>query len=171
MLYIPSFCIVEVLNTFARRYFRDSELGKTEYEDCLSRFRDDIHWGKTLYSYDLNRYHIVGADEIIPIEHGFRSDYERGHLSAFDILVITMACELAYLGGPQNTFLVTDDVQMKTVVDRYRNTDLGRRSGAKVPGPLDDRSLRRWPAPNLIYLRDSKPGDVKEVTGQDPLNV
>lgn len=68
-LYIPIFCVVEVFNTLARRHFKDGALDRAQYESSLKRFRDEVHWGRTLYSYDLNRYHVIGADEIIPIEH------------------------------------------------------------------------------------------------------
>jgi hypothetical protein len=170
VLYIPNFCVVEVFSVFARKYFRDSELSRKEYEQCLERFREDIHWGKILYVYDLNRYHIVGADEIIPIEHGLNRDYETDRLSSFDILVIAMACEQAYIGRPEETFVVTSDFRMKKVIDRLRVTDIRTRDDLKVPGPLDDRSVRRWLPPNAIYLRDLKPDDIREVPGQNPFN-
>ena len=68
--------MVEVFNTLARKHFRDGELDKERYENSLTRFIDDVHWGKTLYSYELNRYHIIGADEIIPIEHSVASEHD-----------------------------------------------------------------------------------------------
>lgn len=169
-LYIPNFCVVEVFSVFARKYFRGSELSKHEYEHCLERFRDDIHWGKSLYAYDLNRYHIVAADEIIAIEHGCNLEYETDRLSSFDILAIAMACELGYLNRPEDIFLLTCDFRIKKVVDRLRKVPLKERDELKVSGPLDDRSIRRWPAPNVIYLRDLKPNDIQRVQGQDPFD-
>lgn len=170
-LYIPNFCIVEVFNTLARKHFKDGVLDKSTYEDSLRRFRDDVHWGRTLYSYDLNRYHVIGADEIIPIEHHVASEHERDHLSSFDILIITMACELAYIGRPEDTFLVTCDKRIRKVVDQFKGTDLKKQQEWKIPSPLEDRSIKRWIPPNVLYLPALRPGDLRSVQGQKPLNL
>lgn len=171
VLYIPNFCVVEVFNALARRHFKDEGLDSTQYEKSLKRFREDVHWGRTLYAYDLNRYHVIGADEIIPIEHHVASEHERDHLSTFDILIITMACELAYVGRPQDTFLVTCDKRIQKVVDQFKGINLDKLAEWMVPGPLDDRSIRRWVSPNVLYLPALKPGDLKSVQGQKPLNL
>ena len=171
VLYIPNFCVVEVFNTLARKHFKDGVIDSTHYEDCLKRFRDDVHWGRTLYSDELNRYHVIGADEIIPIEHHVASEHERDHLSTFDILIITMACELAYVGRPEDTFLVTCDKRIQKVVDQFKGINPVKRAEWKVPGALDDRSIRRWVPPNVLYLPALKPGELKPVLGQKPLNV
>ena len=171
VLYIPSFCVVEVFNTLARKHFKDGMIDSTHYEDCLKSFRDDVHWGRTLYSYELNRYHVIGADEIIPIEHHVASEHERDHLSTFDILIIAMACELAYVGRQEDTFLVTCDKRIQKVVDQFKGINPVKRAEWKVPGSLDDRSIRRWVPPNVLYLPALKPSDLKPVLGQKPLNL
>jgi predicted nucleic acid-binding protein len=171
VLYIPNFCVVEVFNTLARKHFKDGTLDDAHYEDCLRRFRDDVHWGRTLYSYDLNRYHVLGADEIIPIEHHVTPESEHDHLSTFDILIIAMACELAYVGRPEDTLLVTCDKRIQKVVEQFKGTELKEREEWKIPGPMDDRSIRRWIPPNVAYLPALKPGDLKSVQGQKPLNL
>lgn len=170
VLYIPNFCIVEVFNTLARKHFKDKTLNAQLYEKYLKHFRDDVHWGKTLYSYELNRYHIIAADEIIPLEHNVASEHERDHLSTFDILIIAMACELAYIGQPEDTFLVTCDRRIQKVVNQFIGTEKAR--GAwRVPGPLDDRSIRRWIPPNVLYLPGLRRDDLQAVPGQKPLNL
>jgi len=168
ILLIPSFCIVEVFNGLAKKYFRGKSLTKDEYEKRLNLFRSDIHWGKTLYAYELNRYHIIGADEIIPIEHNVAVEHERDHLSTFDILIIAMACELAFERRPENIFLVTCDRRMKKVVDQLKSADP---RVWKVPGLLDDPGVRRWIPPNIIYLPQVSAKDVPRVPGQPPLNL
>jgi predicted nucleic acid-binding protein len=170
-LYIPNFCVVEVFNALARRHFKDGVLDGTQYESALKHFRDDIHWGRTLYSYDLNRYHVIGADEIIPIEHHVASEHERDHLSTFDILIIAMACELAYIGQPEDTFLVTCDKRIQKVVEQFKATNLAKRDEWRIPGSFDDRSIKRWVPPNVIYLPALKPGQIRAVQGQAPLNL
>jgi hypothetical protein len=171
VLYIPNFCVVEVFNALARRHFKDGVLDDAQYENSLKLFRDDVHWGKTLYSYELNRYHVIGADEIIPIEHHVASEHERDHLSTFDILIIVMACELAYVGQQEDTFLVTCDKRIQKVVNQFKGTDLKTREEWKIPSPLDDRSIRRWVPPNVLYLPALKPDELKPVQGQKPLNL
>jgi predicted nucleic acid-binding protein len=154
MLYIPSFCIAEVFNVLARRHFRpektDLSLSEDEYRDCLLRFRDDVHWGKIFYPYDLHRYHIVAADRIIPIEHYFAKQDDKSHLSTYDILVIAMACELAYTGIREETYLVTCDKRMKAVVDRFLRVDIDELKRKTPSGPLGEIDKRRWYPPNCI---------------------
>ncbi len=156
-LFIPNICIAEVLNTFARRHFRPGRpqdvLDEQSYKTHLSNFRDQIHWGRTLYPYDLNRYHIIAADKIIPIEHRFATTRGRDYLSTFDILVIAMACELAYTREFEDTFLVTCDRRMKDVVEEMKTAG----PGSSTPeGPLGKVENARWLPPNCIYLLRDK---------------
>ncbi len=127
VLFIPSICIAEVFNTLARKHFKPRDqndaLDRENYQKHLGRFREHVHWGRTLYPYDVSRYHIIAADKIIPVEHDLASKDERDHLSTFDILVIAMACELAYIGRPEDTFLVTCDHRMKRVFEELKKSD------------------------------------------------
>ncbi len=45
------------------------------------------------------------------------------------------------------------------------------REERKIPGPLDDRSVRRWVPPNVLYLPALRPTDLRPVQGQKPLNL
>jgi predicted nucleic acid-binding protein len=154
MLYIPSFCIVEVFNTLARKHFRprkdDTPLPEAEYHECLERFRSDVHWGKTFYPYELHRYHIIAADRIIPIEHYFAKQDERKHLSTYDILIIAMSCELAYTGIREETYLVTRDERMKTVADKFLKVDRDELRRKTPLGPLGEIERWRWHPPRCI---------------------
>lgn len=170
MLYIPNFCVVEVSNALARRHFKDQTLNRTEYVNALVSFREDVHWGRTLYSYDLSRYHVIGADEIIPIEHHVARAHERDHLSTFDILIIAMASELAFVGNPQDTYLVTCDKRIQKVVLRFKDTGRKKRAEWKMPGHVGDHGVTRWIPPNTLYLPALRPGDLKPVQGQPRLN-
>ena len=167
ILYIPNFCIAEVFNALARKHLRPKKnerpLDSKEYDNCLDRFRNDVHWGKTLYSYDLNRYHIVAVDDIIPKEHDVAAETEWDHLSAFDILVIAMASELAYIGRPDETFLVTCDRRMKRVAEQ-----LGEDLRDRIV--LKDVPVRRWKKPNILDLRNLKKKELRSVIGQSDFN-
>ncbi|MGA7341083.1 MAG: hypothetical protein WBE72_21520 [Terracidiphilus sp.] len=170
-LFIPNICIAEVFNTFAKRRFRAERqqdvIDEPSYKRHLSNFRDNIHWGRTLYPYDLNRYHIIAADKIIPVEHQIATSRGGDYLSTFDILVIAMACELAYTHEFEETFLVTCDRRMKDVTDA-----LGA-GGARIStpdGPLGKIEDGRWRPPSCICVLDVKAGELKPVNGQAPLN-
>lgn len=171
VLFIPNICIAEVFNTLARRHFKPKnpieELNEESYKKHLESFRKHIHWGRTLYPYDVNRYHIIAADKIIPIEHVLASMHERDHLSTFDILIIAMACELAYIGQPEDTYLVTCDKRMKRVAEELKVSDA---SGLMVAGPLGELEKKRWIPPNCLYLPDFRPAELKPAIGQPPFN-
>jgi hypothetical protein len=175
MLYIPSLCIAEVFNTLARKYFRptgdDDRLTDASYGECLRGFREDVHWGRTFYPYEFHRYHIVAAYRIIPIEHHFALKDEKRHLSTYDILVVAMACELAYTGIREDTRLVTCDKRMKDVVDKFRAVDLNDLAGKTPLGPLGEVEKGRWVPPECIDARRIRPGDLERVEGQDPIHL
>jgi predicted nucleic acid-binding protein len=170
-LFIPNFCIVEVINTFGRKHFSNDDsnekLSNEDYVKHLNRFREDVHWGRTLYQYELNRYHIIAADQIIPAEHRLPRRYEHDHLSTFDILIIAMACELGYIGSSEDTFLVTCDLRLKQVFDDLKKSDV---SGFMVAGPLGEVDESRWTPPQCVYLPNAKHGELKHVSGQAPFN-
>ncbi|MCJ7503593.1 MAG: hypothetical protein MUP80_11110 [Acidobacteriia bacterium] len=171
VLLIPNFCIVEVFNALAKKYFAEHSLEREGYEKCLKRFRQDIHWGKTLYAYELSRYHVLAADEIIPIEHSVAVEHERDHLSTFDILVIAMACELAFLRPTEDVYLLTCDRRIKKVCDQLAKTDKKVLLSLKVPGLLDEPQGTRWLPPKVLYLLQTRPSDIPRVERQPPLNL
>ena len=174
-LLIPSFCVAEVFNTFAKLHFRPSEsdrpLTKDEYDSCLTRFRDDINLEKTLYAYDLARNHIIAVDEIVPVEHRLAAGDDEGHLSTLDILVIAMACELAYIGDPEKVFLITCDRRMKRVFEELKRADEHDLKRLKVERVIGDPEGKRWVPPNVLLLQDAMPREFPRVDGQPLMNV
>jgi hypothetical protein len=163
--FIPNICIPEVFNTLAKKYHNDknSSLHQNEdlYRKCLKDFRNDIHWGKKIYSYDLNRYHIVAADIFITIEHklpyaikNHEGKIVERALSSIDILVITMACELGWIGDYENTHLITGDIRMKTICDNL-HLQTFKDEIKKWKGPFDFE-LDRWIPPKCTYLHRHK---------------
>jgi hypothetical protein len=174
-LFIPSFCIAEAFNTFAKLHFRpgpdDRPLSGDEYAACLKNFRQDIHWEKTFYSYDLNRNHILAADEIIPIEHNMPPAEPPRHLSTLDILVIAMACELAYIGDPDQVYLITRDRRMKDVFQMLKEFPIQKRRELQVERPMGEPEAKRWAAPKVLLLQSAAPAEFPRVTGQPALNV
>jgi hypothetical protein len=170
-LYIPNFCIVEVFNTFAKKHFDEQTLTKEQYEDTLKRFRKDVHWAALLYPYDLNRYHILASDEIIPIEHHVARTKEWDHLSTFDILLIAMASELAFMGSPEDLVLLTCDKRIKRVCDEFRRITPNNREEWKVPREFGEPKRSRWIAPPAIYLPEMSAIELSPVHRQPHLQL
>jgi hypothetical protein len=161
--FIPSFCIAEVFNTFAKWHFDPADsrqkIDWSVYEQLVRKFRQDIRWGRMLYTYDLNRYHIMAADEIIPIEHTVARRDERDHLSTYDILLIAMACELHYIGPAESVHLVTCDRRIQIVCEEFRRSDIAR-VRRKVSRALDEPEASRWFPPRVLYLPALKLSDI-----------
>jgi predicted nucleic acid-binding protein len=155
VLFIPNFCVAEVLNTFAKKHFGEKGMGDEEYKRILEDFRNHIHWGKTLYAYDLNRYHIVAADKIIPAEHKRPRRDRHDYLSTFDILIIAMACELSHTRGVDNVALLTCDSRLGHVCN-----DLRKQSFRSPKGPLGDLEDKRWVAPRCFDLLKNSVTDI-----------
>jgi predicted nucleic acid-binding protein len=171
-LLIPSFCIAEVFNALGKRYFAPSKqkdaITREEYETSLRKFRNHVHWGKTLYPYELSRYHIIGADQIIPTEQRLYKETEWDRLSTFDILIISMACEIAFAGDRENTYLLTCDKRLAAV-----SNDLKARGASDdvIEGPLGKLDKRRWVPPRCIYLPGAVRAEIPRVDRQQALNM
>lgn len=164
----------EVFNTLAKKRFKPNPLKKDDaldaarYKRCLDHFRNDVHWGRILYPYDVNRYHILAADKIIPVEQNLPSQEGRNdRLSTFDILIIAMACELSYVGQRDETFLVTCDERMSRVCGKLQNSDI---SDLIIPGPLGEPEKKRWTPPTCLYLPRLKRGELRSVPNQSSYN-
>jgi len=156
-LFMPNFCIAEVFNVFAKYYYRWRKLKREEYEKCCKEFRDAIHNAKLIYHYELNRYHILNIDYIVPFEHQFlikkrfNKDEEEKEwfLSTFDILFISMGIELVRMMGFENVFLISCDTRIKSICDVLKNLDLKTREKFQIPSYIV--------YPKAILLKDFHP--------------
>lgn len=170
-LFIPNICIVEVFNALAKKRFKTCEdaLSEEQYLKCLDRFRKDIHWGKNFYPYDVTRYHIIGADMIIAVEQRVPSLNSRDHLSSFDILVIAMSCELAFVGVAETTFLVTCDRRIKKVFEELKSSSLDQI--LEWTGSVGlDYPIKRWQPPCCLLLQDVRRGKLRKALSQPEFN-
>lgn len=148
---------------------RDGALSQSRYLDCLKKFREDIHWGKNFYPYDVTRYHIIAADMIIAVEQRVPSLNERDHLSSFDILVIAMSCELAFVGVAETTFLVTFDRRIKRVFEELKNSSPDQI--LEWTGSVGlDYPIKRWQPPHCLLLQDLRRGQLRPASKQSEFN-
>ena len=123
-LFMPNFCIAEVFNTFAKyrfRYRKPKKISQEKYEESHENFAEAIQNAKLIYHYELNRYHILNVDYIVPFEHQFyltrktKGEDKEWFLSTFDILFISMGIELVRMMGFDNVCLVSDDKRTITI--------------------------------------------------------
>jgi hypothetical protein len=167
VLYVPNICIPEVLNTLAKFRFEAKpdgpRLNPSQYKQTLERFRHDVHWGRLFYPYDLTRYHVIAADEIIPFEYEVsregrpNRDKKYDRLNTFDILIIAMASELAFVWGVQRITLVTGDSRIKRVCEAMRACSFKERQRRRVWGVLGPIPPERWPVPLVFDVHRDPP--------------
>lgn len=132
ILFIPNFCIAEVFNTFAKFHFRTKELTANEYQSCCERFRQDIHNAKLFYHYELQRYHILNVDYIVPFEHQFFTQRDE-FLSTFDILILAMGLELVRMVGVHDFYIITCDSRIVRIGSFLRRLKLRDKQQYKIP--------------------------------------
>lgn len=115
-LFLPSFCVAEVKNTLGRWRYRQKGFfsGAAHYDSTLRFFASHVHDREFFYSYDLNRYHNLNADEVIPVEQKTPIPEGQHALSSLDILVIAQGIELKQTHG-QEVHLLTGDKRMYTI--------------------------------------------------------
>lgn len=137
-LIIPNFILAETINQFAYYHFR--ELGKTKEQakrDFLKlkeKFINQVIYTpelskdietqeqKCFFNYELNRHHILNLEHIIPIEHTTEPIQKTKYmfwgkhaLSAFDLLLISVAMELRKLMGKDRVFILTREHRLWSV--------------------------------------------------------
>jgi hypothetical protein len=133
-LFIPNFCVAEMFNTLARLHFRDKELNESEYRYCKDAFSRDIHNGMLFYHYELNRYHVLDVDHVIPFEHLFQPSYKGKEriLSTFDVLIVTMGMELARITGGK-CHIMTCDRRIAQIAKVLSNLSRSTRREYSIP--------------------------------------
>ncbi|MBZ5560822.1 MAG: hypothetical protein LAP13_00215 [Acidobacteriia bacterium] len=163
-LFVPNFCVAETFNTFAKFYYRWKSLTPEQYSRCTEAFKHDIHNGHLLYHYELNRYHVLNVDYIIPFEHLFEPKRPKGvkkgeewTLSTFDILIIALGMELARITGGR-TYIVTCDRRLHKITQVLLGLSTQQRAQQGIPGFAQ--------FPHSVFLREKKLVELPYVEGQ-----
>jgi len=118
IVFIACFCITEVLNTFARWWFREKGVFDSGDQYSLARntFINHVRERKSFYSYDMTRYHNINSEKVFRVEH--RIKLTRGkHMSGLDILVIAMGMELKRICGNE-IHLLTKDYRQAEIANK-----------------------------------------------------
>ncbi len=108
-LYIPQFCVTEVLNTFARFFYKNKNIGPDSYTKWRNEFLKSVRNRKILYAYDLHRYHNLNADKVFRFEHKTPVKQKEHYLSTVDILIIAMGMELKKIHCDEEVIIVSRD--------------------------------------------------------------
>ena len=108
-LYLPQFCVTEVLNAFARFYFKEKTIQANTYTEWRNDFIKSIRNRSLFYIYDLHRYHNLNADKIYRIEQTTPLSQKEHYLTSFDILIIAMAMELKKIHYPNPVMILSRD--------------------------------------------------------------
>ncbi len=163
-LFVPNFCVAETFNTFAKFYYRWKSLTPDQYQRCADAFKHDIHNGHLLYHYELNRYHVLNVDYIIPFEHLFEPKRPKGAkkgeewtLSTFDILIIALGMELARITGGR-TYIVTCDRRLHKIAQVLLGLSSQQRVQQGIPGFAQ--------FPHSVFLREKQLVELPYVEGQ-----
>ena len=109
-LYVPNFCVAEVLRAFAKKCW--GEKLYADADEAFSKFRTafltDAVESKQLYSYELSRRHVRMTDGIL--EKSASMSYRTGSApSAFDVLLIAMGCDLVNIHGRDEITIITSE--------------------------------------------------------------
>jgi hypothetical protein len=150
-LLIPNFCVAETFNALARLHYRKKELNADLYQFCKRTFGSDIHNGQFFYHYEMNRYHILDVDHIIPFEHLFLTERPKGakkgedwSLSTYDVLIIAMGMELDRITGGA-AHLVTCDRRMDAIGKILLHLTREQRDKYHVPNFVQfPRTINLW---------------------------
>jgi len=145
--YLPSFCVAEVLNSFAKYRFRFKTLTAEKYKEVRDNFLDHVRYRKLFYCYDLHRYHNLNSDDVFEIEHSYDTEYtatettfgddletigkmlkekdkndsiSKHYLSTYDILLISMGMELRRI-LKKNIYMLTKDKRLYNVCNEGFN--------------------------------------------------
>lgn len=157
VLFIPNFCIAEVFNTFAKLHFRERSLTREEYERCCELFRQDIHNAKLFYHYELQRYHVLNVDYIIPFEHQLLTGQD-DYLSTFDIIILAMGIELVRIVGEKNFYIITCDKRIHSIGTSLKGLNGEDRQQQKIPDYVK--------YPKTLYLHGTPVSHLPIVVGQ-----
>ena len=163
-LFMPNFCVAETLNTLAKLHYRRGLLNVDQYTRCRDAFVHDIHNGQLIYNYELNRYHILYMDYIIPYEHLFEPQRPKGAkkgeewtLSTLDMLIIAIGMELARITGGF-TYIVTCDKRLNRISQILLALSKEERAQHEIPDYIN--------FPHSIYLWDKRLVELPYVEGQ-----
>lgn len=154
-LFMPQFCVAEVLNVFAKLYLAPEKveemLSKEKYVQLCKLFRQQICYRDTIYVYDLHRYHNLCVDRLYLNELSAKlrkedmkrkagDPFKNRMVGGLDLLVVAMGYELRKM--------YFDDSKDKIVI---LSTDTGLIEIANTF--YKENGLKNISAENIFYFK------------------
>ena len=179
---IPNICITEVFNVFSKnaRLGWRGKLKKEHataihgkiYKRICQEFIKDIHNARLLEQWEVNRYHIMAADFVAPIDHHMRRKSKR-ELGAADKIIAGMAIWLVRLFGEEHFRLVTADNDLCKVLRKGRKIkDVQAESwGLRHAERQTEMDWSREIYPRVIHLERDKDKALRDFFGIWPLTT
>ena len=122
-LYVPNFCVVEVLRSIAKKCWTEEKFGgdpDDAFRSHQDNFLKDIRNAKIFYSYELTRRHILLSDNIYKTAATISLRQGRNP-RAFDLLIIAMGLDLMKIHGRERFYIVTTDPPLADVCGKQGN--------------------------------------------------
>jgi hypothetical protein len=185
-IYIPNICIAETFSVFYKYAFgawnphviKNGKITRTQFLDIVDKFQTDIHNGKFMYHYEVNRYHILGINYIAPIDHYFQYSRKTNAkkritpMGTFDHIIISMAMHLSHIHGNKNTCLITTDSRMSNMLNKCKSK-ISRKTQERIGLDIAENVCGRPFSMNLfpehLNLKDCTNDDLVKIFGKWPL--
>lgn len=180
-LYVPNICIAEVFsNLMKHAYGRwnkkqvKQKLDLRRYKTLRKRFREYIHNGTVMTQLELNRYHILAADLIAPIDHRFQLRARKKNpvpMGAHDHLIIAMGIVLNRTHGRENVAIVTADDRMVRATNRAQTLNENTAKQLALPKLAKELGYEWRPElyPRMLYLPKATNAELTDFFGEWPL--
>ncbi len=168
-LLIPNFCIAEVFSVLEkyrwgkgwnRHVSSANTLSGKEFDAARTQFSSAIHNGASILQVELNRYHVLCADLISPINHAYQikrkvtKKIQVRPASTYDMLIISMGIWLQHIHGADSFTIVTGDARIGNVVKRAKSISLRQTMKSHLTGVASGLGLSYSPAlyPEVLNL-------------------
>ena len=188
----PNFCIPEVLAVFAKYVFAtwDSQvkkrfpkkLKKTDYDELIKRFLDDLKNGSILNEVHLSSHHILATNLISRVDanyeyyrnrHNVKVRRHKKMMSAADHSIIGMGIHLSRIHGKDNFGILTADHRLADILIRATSVRLNTANKLGLLETARDLGLEYGKEiyPRVINLAKTTKKELRDFFGTWPLHL
>ena len=126
ILQVPNICLAECAGAFAKFCFEgptfdSGEIARDVYRELRDALLRDVTRDRVIHSYELNRAHFVGIEDIFIKDYELPPPRRGSRLSSHDALILSMANEYRHAHPTDNVAIVTDDRRIVDFCRAFRN--------------------------------------------------
>ena len=185
--YLPNFCVAEVFSVFMKYSFgtwnahvKGKSIDTRVYNSLVRQFQSDIHNGKFIYHYELNRYHVLGINLVAPVDHHFQITQKKKKqkqprpMSTFDHLILSMGIHLVHVHGRENVLILSADNRLTNVLKKCRDGlpyQTQRKLKLLDAETVTGKKFGPDIFPKGLNLGTTKKSELEEEFGEWPLSV